>query len=258
MCTTRLALRPRPLRRSRLQSGPPRYRRQWVVDRMNLLTQAFSIEVASYAILSNHYHLVLRVDERSAALWTWQKVVEQWHLLYSGNMLSQRFMQGEKLTAAKQRVRQRFAELRRARLSSISWFMSALNAHIARRSNIEDEVTDGWPPRILGSAVQIPSAARRASHPGLSGLSERRPVALNPIRANIASTPETSDYTSIKQRIKAAASGSIPHSLTRFQGSEKKDQQDGIPCALQDYIELVEEPGRVGRPDHPTGQTRSY
>lgn len=87
---------------------------------MNLLTQAYSIEVASYAIMSKHYHLVLRVDEESATQWTWQKVVKQWHLLYSGNMLSQRFMQGEKLPAAEQRVLQRFAESWRMRLSSIS------------------------------------------------------------------------------------------------------------------------------------------
>jgi hypothetical protein len=32
-------------------------------------------------------------------------------------------------------------------------------------------------------------------------------VDLNPVRANIAKTPESSDYTSVKQRVKAAING---------------------------------------------------
>ena len=39
------------------------HRRQWIVERMAYLTEAFAIEVASYAVMSNHYHLVLRVDK---------------------------------------------------------------------------------------------------------------------------------------------------------------------------------------------------
>lgn len=91
---------------------------------MNHLTPAFAIEVAAYAIMSNHYHLVLRVDTQKAAQWSWQQVIEQWHAVYNGNMLSQRFMQGETLPAAERKILQRFAEVWRERLSSISWFMS--------------------------------------------------------------------------------------------------------------------------------------
>ena len=74
------------------------------------LTPAFAVEVAAYAIMSNHYHLVLRVDTQRAAQWSWQQVVEQWHTVYNGNMLSQRFMQGETLPAAERKILQRFGE----------------------------------------------------------------------------------------------------------------------------------------------------
>ncbi len=35
------------------------HRRQWVIDRVKYLTEVFPIEVCAYAIMSNHYHLVL-------------------------------------------------------------------------------------------------------------------------------------------------------------------------------------------------------
>ncbi|WP_444944673.1 hypothetical protein ACJJIK_07785 [Microbulbifer sp. ZKSA006] len=45
-------------------------------------------------------------------------------------------------------------------------------------------------------------------------------IDLNPIRANIAKTPEDSDYTSIQQRIRAAISGEQPKSLLPLVGGE--------------------------------------
>ncbi|TMN33070.1 transposase, partial [Pseudoalteromonas piscicida] len=46
-------------------------------------------------------------------------------------------------------------------------------------------------------------------------------VDLNPIRAQITATPETSDHTSIKKRIDHAKLGKQPKSLLRFAGSPR-------------------------------------
>lgn len=216
------------------------HRRQWVVDRMNLLTEAYSIEVASYAIMCNHYHLVLRVDCEKADRWSWQEVVKQWHIVYGGNMLSQRFIREEALSTAERKVLQKFAEKWRKRLTSISWFMGALNEHVARQSNQEDEVTGKyWEARFHSQALLDEQAILACSVY----------CDLNPIRANMADTPEASDYTSIQKRIEAAKKNSVPSNLLRFQGTANKNQKPGIPCALKDYIELVDATGRIIRND---------
>jgi hypothetical protein len=43
-----------------------KHRRQWMVDRIRFLTAVFAIDVAAYAVMSNHYHLVVYVDESEA------------------------------------------------------------------------------------------------------------------------------------------------------------------------------------------------
>ncbi|MBB1274814.1 hypothetical protein H5084_18580 [Psychromonas sp. SR45-3] len=37
------------------------HRRQWMVERMHQLASIFSINICAYAIMSNHYHLVLHI-----------------------------------------------------------------------------------------------------------------------------------------------------------------------------------------------------
>jgi hypothetical protein len=75
-------------------------------------------------------------------------------------------------------------------------------------------------------------------------------VDLNPIRAKMAKTPETSNYTSIQKRTKAIQlRNRAPHKLLPFVGNPRQDMPQGIAFSLQDYCELVDTTGRIIRAD---------
>jgi hypothetical protein len=74
-------------------------------------------------------------------------------------------------------------------------------------------------------------------------------VDLNPIRARMAVTPETSYYTSIQRRIHSAIKGEQPKELLPFVGNERLDMPNGLMFSVKDYIVLVEDTGRIIRED---------
>ena len=42
------------------------HRRQWVEDKLFELADVFAIDICAYAVMSNHYHLVLHVNRKQA------------------------------------------------------------------------------------------------------------------------------------------------------------------------------------------------
>jgi hypothetical protein len=50
----------------------------WVLERLEELTSIFAIDICAYAVMSNHYHLVVHVAAKRARKWTLHEVVERW------------------------------------------------------------------------------------------------------------------------------------------------------------------------------------
>jgi len=117
------------------------HRRQWVEDRLLQLGDIFTIDICAYAVMSNHLHVVLHVNQAKAESLSDREVCERWHQLYKGTLLTQRFLTNESLSKPQLlAVEEKLAQWR-AQLHDISWFMRALNEPIARQANAEDNCT---------------------------------------------------------------------------------------------------------------------
>ncbi|MEZ7206033.1 transposase [Pseudoalteromonas sp. DY56-GL79] len=216
------------------------HRRDWVEEKLLMLGSVFCIDICAHAVMSNHTHIVLYVDDKKAKRLSDEAIVMRWHKLFKGNWISQKFIEGEPLSESEQLIFDELVDEYRERLADISWFMRVLNEDIARRANNEDNCTGRfWEGRFKSQAL-LDEAALAAC---------LAYVDLNPIRAKIAATPETSDYTSIKKRIDHAKLGKQPKSLLRFAGSPRKHMPKGLPFELKFYIELVELTGQCIRTD---------
>ena len=222
------------------------HRRDWLETELLKLPQIFCIDVAAYAMMSNHYHVVLHIDDAKAKALSARAVIERWHLLFKGNLLSQKYLSGN-LSPAEMDALNICIDEWRQRLCSISWFMRLLNEKIAREANKEDKCTGRfWEGRFKSQALLDEKALAACM----------AYVDLNPIRANMARTPEQSAFTSIKKRIESAKKAKTPNALAQqtptlmpFAGNPKADMPEGIPFKLDDYLQLVDWTGRIIRED---------
>ena len=216
------------------------HRRTWIEKRIFQLTQVFSIDICAHAIMHNHLHLVLHVNSEQVKNWSTDEVLERWHLLFKGTLLTQQYSNKQPLDKFQLAMVESTAGTYKQRLLDISWFMRSLNEPIARQANKEDNCTGHfWEGRFKSQALLDEGAL-------LSCMSY---VDLNPVRAAIAPTPEQSNFTSAQLRIKAAIKGEQPAPLLPFTGNEKKGKLNGIQFSLQDYLTLVDETGRILRDD---------
>jgi hypothetical protein len=165
--------------------------------------------------------------------------------LAAGDELTRKFAEGGLVEAYEVTRLKHAIATYRSRLCDISWFMRCLNEPIARQANQEDNCSGRfWEGRFKSQALLDDAAV----------LACMAYVDLNPVRANIASTPEQSDHTSIQLRIQAALKGEQPSNLLPFIGNERQRssktvEPNGIAFALKDYLELVDDTGRVIRDD---------
>ena len=237
------------------------HRRQWIEDRIRVLSSLFAIDICAYAVMSNHIHIVVKICLEQAESWSTTEVLQRWTSLYKGPLLVQKLLQGTSLSSSEQKAIDELAEVYRKRLTSISWFMKCLNEPIARAANKEDQCTGHfWESRFKSQALLSEEAL----------LSCMVYVDLNPVRAGMATTPETSAHTSIKERLNPTFNlqeavnlqvkqqclqgfnlgGDLgPKPLARFEGNVKNQNQAGILFSLTDYLELVDYTGRILHPN---------
>lgn len=170
------------------------FRREWIRRRMEALASVFGIDVLTYAIMSNHIHLILRNRPDVVAAWSDKDVAIRWLRVFPGRRLEEHLAEPTENDVNMLVNQPERLAVVRDRLSDISWFMRALSEPIARRANQQDQCTGRfWEGRF--------KALRIVDETGL--LACAMYVDLNPVRAAMTDSPDRSLHTSAYDRIQA-------------------------------------------------------
>ena len=244
------------------------HRKQWAVTRLRQLASVFAIDICAYAIMSNHYHVILHIQKPIADSWSQREVAERWKRIFKGEELVDQWLADEPLSEAYLGKVSETIEKWRDRLMDISWFMRCMNETMARQANAEDQCKGRfWEGRFKSQALLDEAAL----------LACMVYVDLNPIRAGVSALPEESDFTSIQARLFQSAQqkktrsafykkleqrvekqkellhkledslpqGSVEQApLMPFGGTRDQDRAS-IPFDEAEYFELVEATGRL-------------
>ena len=248
-CASRCVRRPYLCGYDPLSGQSYDHRRDWAEQRILSLAQIYCIRICAYAVMSNHYHLVAYIDQDTAASLSNTEVIERWATEHQLPEIISRFLTGQLSSELEKQTCHNIINTWRERLHSLSWFMKELNYGIALLANREDECTGRfWEGRFRSQALLDDKAL----------LAAMAYVDLNPIRSNMADTPEKSEYTSIKNRLDKLDQGQhTAFPLSDFIGEQQPNTAFGLPFRLLDYIELVDWVGRQLRNDKP-GRIDAY
>ena len=226
------------------------HRKGWILARLALLAEIFTIELFSYAVMSNHYHLVVNINQNKALSLTAHEVISRWSRLFRVPAIVERWQQGN-AQEGETEVAEKLVALWRQRLADVSWYMRCLNEYIAREANLEDGCKGRfWEGRFKSQAI--------LDDPGLMACMVY--VDLNPLRAGLVSTPEESADVSIHQRLEEhkrladtnglAAQPEANHPwLLPFTTATAQSEPMCLPCTLNDYLQLLDWTGRARRED---------
>jgi REP element-mobilizing transposase RayT len=216
------------------------HRREWLEKRILYLAQYFCVQVAAYAVMSNHYHIVLRVDRDTAVNLSPRDVIEHWQGMFKGTPLSNQYLKDpESLSVPQKSTLLKQVEVWRERLYDISWFMRCLNEFIAKKANKKDKCTGRfWEGRFKSQALLDDKAL----------IACMAYVDLNPVRAGISKQPANSSFTSVKRRNQLRKDEStdpiVPKKvLLPFSDDEplETDCADRrmVYCTLEEYKDLL-------------------
>ena len=167
------------------------HRKQWIIDGINHLTPCFALNILSYAIMSNHFHLVVDYDPTANKDWTDQEVADRWVTACPKKKAGKIDEVATALYRESLLLNPQELKRVRAELGSLSTFMKLLKWSIAYRANKEDGCTGHffeqrfWSGAILDEPALIASMAY---------------VDLNPVRAKITDSIKNSENTSIFER----------------------------------------------------------
>jgi hypothetical protein len=220
------------------------HRKQWIDEQLVHQAKFFGIDLLCQAILSNHFHLVLRSRPDVVAEWDDTEVARRWLMLCPQRRDENRqpVEPSEFELNSIRNDKEKLATVR-DRLSDISWWMRLLSQHIAQRANKEDqELGKFWQARFR--------AVRLLDETALLACAAY--VDLNPIRAALAETIEDSAYTSAQKRARDLQANPSKDSQA---ATEESVPVGSMSCSSRHLapVDLQEQSGTTGPCVHQRG-----
>lgn len=208
------------------------HRKKWLEDQLKKLAKSFAISVCGYSILDNHLHTLCRLDPEEAEAWSAEEVILRWIAVFPPRTLNFDDPRAVRVWVEKECQNKEKVNKYRERLQNLGWFMKALKEPLARMANKEDECKGAfWSARYRSIAILDEEAL----------LATCAYIDLNPVAAGIAAVPETSEYTSIKQRVDHAFAVGAMNRVRQASGKsvagtaiEGDFEQSHWLCPLQD------------------------
>ena len=148
--------------------------------------------VGGFSVMDNHLHVLLRLDPDLAQAWSDEEVVRRW-----GRLFPPRDKSRQPMPVTEHWVQWRLKDslwvtAARERLQSLSWFMKCLKEPLSRLANRQDKTRGTFFEARFKSVAVCDEEALLAISVYID---------LNPVAAQVAKTPETSEHSSIKQRL---------------------------------------------------------
>lgn len=208
------------------------HRKQWIEDRLAHLAKFFAIAVDGYAVMSNHFHLVVYYDPKESSRWSDEEVAYRWYEAFPPKHNGEIAEEMKPLMRSALLEQPKMLASKRAQLGSLSAFMQHLKQPIGYRANREDGTEGHFFEKRFYSGALLDEAAL---------LTSMAYVDLNPVRAKIARSIDECINTSIETRLSDLRH--TPEALERAIGpviSGLNYQKPAPGMSLGQYIQQLE------------------
>lgn len=209
------------------------HRRRWLVDRAKQLATCFAVEVLAYAVMANHFHLVVRHDPKACLRWSGAEVARRWVEAFppaeNGRPAGERGAEARELLLGDP------ARLERARrtLGSLSGYMKHVKQPVARRANKESGTSGHFFEQRFYSGALLSEEALVAA---------MAYVDLNRVRAGIASRIEECADASVAERLRENGAAALAAYLAPLASGLDGAQALPYPSMRQgEYLAMLRE-----------------
>jgi hypothetical protein len=167
-------------------------RKQWIQNRLQELTQIFSIDVAGFGTMDAHLHVLIYLDLETCKDWSDDEVLTRWAKLYPPKRANRCPYDSIDEWIATKRDDASYIMKIRKRLTDLGWFMKSLKEPLSGMANKADGAKGAfWSARYKSIAVLDEAAL----------LATAVYIDLNPLAAGIAKCPEEAMFTSLFVRL---------------------------------------------------------